>query len=228
MSKVRSVLYPRLMFSMSASRLQFPAKKHHLLVQALWSAPGSIKQEEIVAMHSSSFNCPSLTLMLTASVWCIFVPLHLIRLKMHLRKYCCLNHPSWLAPGNIESPLEPPDKTITTNIEAVNPVSEAYGQWLGMVYHCSHEYTRYTATNFMASSFYLTLRSGAWHRWWWSIPTDQIIVINVFEFAFLKLCVEDFGFCRLWWILTRKTVAYDSILPVICLSLWFSLGEGYL
>ena len=65
-----------------------------------------------------------------------------------------------MVPGAYKT-LSPPDKTITTQqTEAVNPVSGAYGQWRGMVYHCSHEYTRYTATNFMASSFCLTLRSG--------------------------------------------------------------------
>ena len=135
--------------------------------------------------------------MLTASVWCIFglptgcIALHLIKLKMHLRKYCCLNHPSWPTPGNTEQNIgnlelktATPSLNITTEqqIEAVNPVSEAYGQWSVMVYHRSHEYTRYLApspglalTNFMASSFCLTLGFRAWHwGWrWWSISTDQ-------------------------------------------------------
>ena len=112
-SKVRSILSPCVFSECNKHDCNF-LPKHHLLVHSLcWSAPGPSKQEEIVAeMRCSSFNCPSLTLMLTASVWCIFVPpprcsavLHLIMLKMHLRKYCCSNHPSWPAPCNIESPM---------------------------------------------------------------------------------------------------------------------------
>lgn len=108
MSKVRSVMF-LLVFSPCATRLQFPAKKHHLLVQRALVCTGFHQTgRNCCNALSSSFNCPSLTLMLTASLWCILVPppgciaLHLITLKMHLRKYC-LNHPSWPAPGNTES-----------------------------------------------------------------------------------------------------------------------------